>query len=633
MASNQQNNPLLTISVPVGLQFNQPNSGEITVLGNGHNLIYDESTFYPLQKSNNLGKFKVSNGKDLTLIGGNINLVGGTIEAPEGKIILASIGEGNFNLNNLELSGITTFKNINITEKSSLETIGNGGGNIFIAGNNINVDKSSAILVQNNGDKIGGNININAHKLVVDGLDNKPQSRTVINNENTANGWGGNLTIKSDEFAMRNGAITGTVNFGLNKVGDVNIQTKDVINLEGYNIFKPNFFTFLVSLTYNQGDAGNLNINSPKINLIDGGAIASLTLLSTGNSGNIEINSKDIFLTGFTPIIYQPSTISTSSFSYGNAGNININTEKITLENQGTVLSSTFAQGNAGNININASDSVKVTGNFLGQITGSPTGISSASELLNLQLRLLYRIPDFPTGASSNITINTKLLSIENNGIINASNISQANAGTLKINADSIFLNQSAIAGFTFSQEGGNIILNINKFILLRNQSLITANALNNGNGGNITINSPFIIAISSENSDIIANAFLGKGGNININSLGIFGIEYRDQLTNLSDINASAQFGVNGVVNINTPGIEPNIAVIKLSSTPVDLSGLVANKCKNKQNSLMITGRNGLPNDPLKPLSENYLQVDLGNIYHNSLNTHIPHFFLYYSL
>jgi large exoprotein involved in heme utilization and adhesion len=57
--------------------------------------------------------------------------------------------------------------------------------------------------------------------------------------------------------------------------------------------------------------------------------------------------------------------------------------------------------------------------------------------------------------------------------------------------------------------------LQLQKILILRHGSNITATAGGNGNAGNILINSPIILGL--ENSDIVANAVQGQGGNINI--------------------------------------------------------------------------------------------------------------------
>lgn len=64
---------------------------------------------------------------------------------------------------------------------------------------------------------------------------------------------------------------------------------------------------------------------------------------------------------------------------------------------------------------------------------------------------------------------------------------------------------------------------------------------------------------MKGENSNIFANAFTGNGGNVNITTNGIYGLEFRPQLTSLSDIAASSQFGVQGNVTVNTPEIDPS--------------------------------------------------------------------------
>ena len=192
------------------------------------------------------------------------------------------------------------------------------------------------------------------------------------------------------------------------------------------------------------------------------------------------------------------------------------------------------------------------------------------------------------------------------------------NAGHLNVNADSIFLdNQGGISASTESGEGGNISLNVQKLLLLRNQSQITAEARgidNTGNGGNITINSPIIAGL--ENSDIIANAFQGNGGNIDITTQGIFGLEFRDQLTDESDITASSQFGVNGTVDIKNFGIDPNSGLVELSVKLADSSQKIATGCADTSGSSFVaTGRGGIPQNPNQQVNANRTWSDIRDI------------------
>ncbi|NJO20362.1 MAG: S-layer family protein, partial [Spirulinaceae cyanobacterium RM2_2_10] len=159
-----------------------------------------------------------------------------------------------------------------------------------------------------------------------------------------------------------------------------------------------------------------------------------------------------------------------------------------------------------------------------------------------------------------------------------------------------------AIVANALTGDGGNIDLNISELLLLRRNSLISAEAGGAGNGGNITINIPngFIVAVPGENSDIIANAVAGNGGNINITATGIFGLEFRDQLTAFSDISASSQFGISGTITISNPNINPAALDIKLTNAVLDPNQQVAQGCDTIGNNRFIaTGRGGLPENP----------------------------------
>jgi large exoprotein involved in heme utilization and adhesion len=192
----------------------------------------------------------------------------------------------------------------------------------------------------------------------------------------------------------------------------------------------------------------------------------------------------------------------------------------------------------------------------------------------------------------------------------------EGQAGDLTVTADSIRLDsQGKLTAVTGVENGGNINLLDLDLLLMRRNSLISAEALGTANGGNITINAKdgFVVAVPSENSDIVANAFKGNGGNINITTQGIYGLEYRPKLTAFSDINASSQFGVNGTVEINTPGIDPNTGLINLPAEPVEpqvASGCTAGASQN-QSRFVVTGRGGLPLNPREAFNSDTVRVD----------------------
>jgi large exoprotein involved in heme utilization and adhesion len=191
-------------------------------------------------------------------------------------------------------------------------------------------------------------------------------------------------------------------------------------------------------------------------------------------------------------------------------------------------------------------------------------------------------------------------LKVADSGLINVRNEGTGNAGTVRINADSVRLNtQGAITATTKLGEGGDIIITSND-LLLRRESKINATSGGTGNGGNVTIDSPIIVGL--ENSDIIANAIKGKGGNIQITTQSLFGLKYRDRVTPNNDITASSDFGINGNVQVNTIGINPANALNALPTSISDSSRQIADRCDNaKGGSLVATGRGGIPQSPMQ--------------------------------
>ncbi|NJO94194.1 MAG: filamentous hemagglutinin N-terminal domain-containing protein [Hydrococcus sp. RM1_1_31] len=90
--------PLLTVSVPVGLQFGQ-NPGAIALTGSGHALTVTNPIFSPVTRNRSSTGLQVRSGKTLALVGGNLLLNGGTLTAEGGRIELGSVAEGSVSLN------------------------------------------------------------------------------------------------------------------------------------------------------------------------------------------------------------------------------------------------------------------------------------------------------------------------------------------------------------------------------------------------------------------------------------------------------------------------------------------------------------------------------------------------------
>ena len=237
--------------------------------------------------------------------------------------------------------------------------------------------------------------------------------------------------------------------------------------------------------------------------------------------------------------------------------------------------------------------------------TSATVTIEANSISLSNQARLLS-VPFSPTAPNGgagilNITATEDISVVGDSQISVSSSLSGENAGNLTLAANRLLVDQGGlISAKSNGGDQGNINLTLNDVLLLRRGGSITTNATETSTGGNIDINVPFIVAIANENSDIVANAVQGDGGNIQITATGLFGTQFRPDVTPLSDITASSQFGVDGIVQIETPEIDPNQGLIELPSSLTDLSNQIVTGCLvAADNSFVITGQGGLPETP----------------------------------
>jgi large exoprotein involved in heme utilization and adhesion len=298
--------------------------------------------------------------------------------------------------------------------------------------------------------------------------------------------------------------------------------------------------------------------------------------------------------------------------SAGDAGKVTINTSSLVVRDGAVVSSSTLATGNAGSLTINAREFVEVSGTVLNSPQSS--SVRSSAPILAETLQQAYRLPPTPSGFSGDVTIHTGTLRVTDGATVEVSHQGVGNAGTLRIQANSIFLERGgAITAASASGEGGNIELQVGNLLLLRRNSEITASAKGSGNGGNITINTPLLVTVPTENSDMTANSVNARGGNVNINTSGVFGIEFRTGNTPSSDITATGKnSSLNGTVQINIRDVNPTSGLVELPDIPIDATRLIAQACPaNTGNSFIITGRGGLPPNPREVLKSHTVQVD----------------------
>ncbi|MBD2515934.1 filamentous hemagglutinin N-terminal domain-containing protein [Nostoc sp. FACHB-973] len=617
-ANANQTKPLLTISVPTGLQFGS-DSGVIQVHGTGEGLIAQSTITSPYIRNNGSTGLEVQPGKTLALVGGNITLNGATLTAKQGRIELGALNSGlvSFTPISQELSlsyeGVSSFKDINLSQKSLLDTSGDSSGSIALQGKLISLTDGSVVLNQNLGSQSSGSINFNATELLkLSGASIDGKFVTFLRTESLSFGSGGNINVFAKQVVIEGGAGMGTRAYSAANGGNVNVNAPESIHLFGFLTSNPFITSAITNSTLNSGKSGNITVSTGQLLAQDGGLITSQTR-GNGVGGNVIvnatnfiklINSRELINSG---LAYVPSYLSSSTTSMGNAGDLTINTPRLVVGDMAMVDSSALASGSAGIVTVNA-PSIEISG-------GS---VSSFATKAGANAQKIFGSPPVPSGSPGEVNINTGYLSLTNGGQVNITNEGTSTAGgKLTINADSVFLdNKSSITASTASGVGGDIQLNA-RDLLLNNKSSITASADNQGDGGNITINADIISG--SKNSSITANAFEGRGGNITINAQGLF-------FSPDSLITASSRYGINGTVKYNIA--DTNIYTTQLKAEGISVAPEITSVCQARtdtgvSNFLVSSIRNlqSKPNNLMYNNVEdsNSLPVPAFNNSHNS--------------
>ena len=572
--------------------------------------------------------------------GGNVRVLAEEITLNEGGEISTLVGRqglgngGNITVNSNRITaGNGSSLNPIVVSGIGSYTLGNGaGGNIELFAPDIALLDGAEIFSVTQGSGKAGNIILDVPGSLVAVESNLQQLPLVSGIKSITLGIGDAGTIEASvgEISLASGSqlrSTAPVEFRAIPVtdpitgnaGDAIVRA-NTIDLIGSAPFNPLNISQVSSSSVGSGDAGNVNISARQIRISDGAGIlsfAGVTLSSVGepipgsglgNTGNVTVNvSESIELTGFNPFSNVNSFLGTISTGTGNAGNTFVSVPRIVLSEGGFLGSTISATGSSGQVRLDTRE-ILIDGT---SPNGLPSQIATNAIILPEIVRRSLFLPDLPSGNTGELEVNAERITLTNRGSINVQHPGTGNAGQLQINSDILTLDSRGnIDATTASGFGGNVEINVRE-LQLRNGSQINVEAQGDiGNGGNLNLNADIIIA--KENSDIIANSVGGNGGNINITTRGIFGTEFRPNLTTQSDITASSQLGVDGTVTLNTPEIDASGGLVDLPENTIDASKQVLVSCGASGSRFTVTGRGGLPADPTQPLRGSVIWRDL---------------------
>jgi large exoprotein involved in heme utilization and adhesion len=334
--------------------------------------------------------------------------------------------------------------------------------------------------------------------------------------------------------------------------------------------------------------------------LLDGGSVGTGTL-SSGNSGNIRLRASQLEVSGATPAGFTSLVAASvaSPSATGNGGNIRVNADRLQLIDGGQITSSSIGSGNAGNVTVVAQSSLELSGVNRYQSQNGRDGNAAVAFNSTISAASTPITPNGRTGSAGSVNIQADRVRVSDRASITVSSLGSGNAGNLNLSANTLQLFNSSLQAESNAGNQGNIRLDANT-VSLFDRSRITTNAQGTATGGNINVNTRYLFAF--QNSDITANSTSNFGGQVSITAEGIFGAEFRPNLTPDNDITASSGLGTgfSGTVTLQTPNIDPGQGLTQLPETVLDPNAQVASTCQAiAQNTFVVTGRGGLPATP----------------------------------
>lgn len=487
----------------------------------------------------------------------------------------------------IDSPGQVTLNNSQINSNANQE---GDAGSIDITANRLVLGNGGRLFAATSGAGDGGTITINATEAVLlgEGVEN---FAPVISVEASGSGQPGDIVITTPNFVLSETArITATATAtatNLEGGGSISINASQIDLAGTVGIFAETQGQSAGGVLTLQPDPDHSNLTLT----LAPGAVVSASTSGSGNGGDL------LILAPGAIVISGSGLLAVETSGTGRGGNITVEAQQLTLADGVTLSASTSGPGSAGDIALLVVDSLAINGSTVASSTGPGS-----------------------SGNGGNITINAGSTELGNGGQIAVNSAGQGEGGNVTLTSDRLSLDSSRISANTRSSDGGNLVLTVGDYILLRNGSQISTEAGTagaGGDGGDITLTLPdgFIVAVPVENSDIRANAFEGNGGNVNITARSLLGIAFRPDLldTPLSDITASSRFGSSGTVTINelSPDVLQDSAELPTETAPSTL----AQGCRaqgTQAGSLVVTGRGGLPTNPAAPLSADTVWQDL---------------------
>ena len=324
---------------------------------------------------------------------GNINLNTDSLSLNNSRIISGMIINGRFD-QEIVIEGDLNFGDIAIDTNS---LVLNNNSWIVSTLNYHLVNHGGDIFLK--GDLNFGDIEIDANSLVLD------NNSLIISDMNTTLYEGdiffegdldlGNIDLSTNSLSIANNSDIITQTNTSANAANLQIYATESIKISGIN-------SSISSQTGNSGNAGKININTPKLTIVDNGQISTSNFLNETwkitFDGRLTRNILDQQIEGL-----------------GDAGTINITANNVSLKDRGGITALSSA-GNGGNINLRVNDVLSLRNNSKISATAGELETPGNGGNIDINSKFIVAFPNSNNditanafeGAGGNITIATE---------------------------------------------------------------------------------------------------------------------------------------------------------------------------------------------------------------------------------
>jgi len=513
--------------------------GDITIRASESITIDGQSPLIPLLVSSiisEVGEGNQGNGGDITVEAGTLTLTNG------GRISTATLGSvgnaGNLTIraDEIDLSGAATFPDSPsfpgggsvsgglssaVIMGVSTETM---GGTVLIETRRLSLQDSASITASSAGGLgTAGSLIIRAiESIQIDGQTGPRNNRGAILSsglfaelQTAAQGVGGNLSVETNRLRLLNGSVISTATFAEGDAGNLTIQA-NYLEVSGTDADGSSGVINTGVGSDALGNGGDLQVDADRLMLQDGGQILSATF-GQGNAGNITVNSNRIDIIGNNSDTSIASSVAVSAV--GNGGDINVRSNRLTLRSGGQIGASTRGQGNSGSLIIRANN-ILILDNSENLFSGFFTNVGETG-----------------IGNGGNQQIYADRLLVLNGTRISSATSGAGTAGDITIAADEVRIAGRDSGGFLSTVlapvnlsgvgDGGDVTIQA-EHLLLRDGGGIETSTLGQGDAGSIEVEADIVrlSGFSTIDDDITISSGLfapasseatGEGGDIRI--------------------------------------------------------------------------------------------------------------------